>query len=80
MEGENIDVKNIKKHKNDVLRLYQLLTPETVVVLPEAIQTDVREFLAAIAPEVDAQQLKSVGVKGVAPEDVLAAIAAAYGI
>ncbi|MBV1834125.1 hypothetical protein [Novacetimonas pomaceti] len=43
--GEKIDSKNIKKHRNDVLRLTQLLPGDASIALPGQIQEDMRRFL-----------------------------------
>lgn len=37
-EGEMVDDKDVKKHRNDVARLLQLLSPEANFDLPEAIK------------------------------------------
>jgi len=56
-QGASIDSKDIRKHLNDVLRLSQLLSPETKVPLPFKIGSDLRRFLdhvrrdAAISPK-----------------------------
>ncbi len=43
--GEKIDGKNIKKHRNDVFRLVQLIPRDASVNLTEPIQEDLRKFL-----------------------------------
>lgn len=48
-KGERVDSKDITKHRNDILRLYQLLTPETKIVLPESIKADMKQFLDDLA-------------------------------
>lgn len=61
-EGEQIDSKNIKKHKNDVFRLAQLLTADTRQALGAEIAEDMKRFLSEIKNEdVD---LKAIGVRG----------------
>jgi hypothetical protein len=47
-EGERMDADDIKKHKNDVYRLVQLLTAETSVALPDAIRDDLTAYLDAV--------------------------------
>ena len=47
-KGEAIDTKNIRKHANDVLRLSQLLAPDTRIPLDERIAQDLNRFLDAI--------------------------------
>jgi hypothetical protein len=44
-KGEQIDSKNIRKHKNDVLLLYDLLPSDLRIVLPETIEKDMKEFI-----------------------------------
>ena len=41
----HVDSKDIKKHKNDILRLSALLSPDAVYTLPAAIMEDMRRFL-----------------------------------
>lgn len=43
--GEKIDSKNIKKHRNDVLRLAQLLPADASIKLADPIREDLRKFL-----------------------------------
>jgi hypothetical protein len=43
--GEKIDSKNIKKHRNDVPRLTQLLPGDALITLPDQIRDDTRRFL-----------------------------------
>ena len=46
--GEIVDAKNIRKHANDVMRLSQLLAPETRIVLTSSIAADLRRFLDGV--------------------------------
>ena len=60
--GELVDSKNIKKHKNDVFRLAQLLAPDTRQQISAAIREDMRMFLTEMEHEnVD---MKSLGIRG----------------
>ena len=49
--GETVDSKNIRKHKNDVCRLFATLTPQIRVELPPGIQAEVSEFIDQLANE-----------------------------
>ena len=49
--GEPIDSKKIKKHRNDVFRLFPVLTPEPITDVPESIKEDMRIFLLAMGEE-----------------------------
>ncbi len=77
-KGETVDGKSIRKHRNDVLRLYLLLEPARRVEVPPLIAADVRAFLEHIASEVDAQLLNNLGIKGVKPQELLQAIGSAF--
>ena len=57
-----VDSKNIKKHKNDVFRLAQLITANTRQVLSPEIAEDMKKFLSEIADET--VDLKSLGIRG----------------
>lgn len=74
--GENIDSKAIKKHKNDVFRLYQILDPTIDPVAPEAVKRDMREFLTRMRDEdID---LKALGIRSRTRDGVLAELASVY--
>lgn len=78
LNGEVIDSKNIRKHKNDVFRLAQLVTPQTRQFLTPEIAKDMREFLSSIADEnVD---LKSLGIRGTTKEKLTATLSQCYGL
>lgn len=58
VKGENIDSKNIRKHKNDVFRMSALLGGETVLPAEGAIKKDIEEFLLKMGDEgLDVKQL-----------------------
>ena len=40
--GEHVDSKNIKKHKNDVFRLTELIDPTAKIAVPQGVYTDVQ--------------------------------------
>ncbi len=49
--GERIDSKDIRKHKNDIFRLTQVLTPNSLVNIPKSIAEDQRQFLDRMRKE-----------------------------
>ena len=60
--GEHVDSKNIKKHKNDVFRLTELIDPTVKITAPQGVYTDVQEFVQRMQNEsVDIKQLGLVG-------------------
>ena len=44
-EGANVDRRDIRKHRNDVFRLVQLLPQDARVTLPEPVRRDLRAFV-----------------------------------
>jgi len=50
--GEQVDSKNIRKHKNDVFRLATLLTAESRISLSASIMVDMTDFLEAMKNEI----------------------------
>ncbi len=74
--GEQIDSKTIKKHKNDVFRLYQILDPAIDPAAPDGVKNDIREFISRMRTEdVD---LKSLGLRTGTRDGILAEIANVY--
>lgn len=56
--GEQVDSKNITKHKNDVFRLAQLLTSLDSIILTDEIRFDMENFLFSMINEnVDLKNL-----------------------
>ena len=59
--GEQIDSKNVRKHRNDILVLSGQLTDDPIK-LPESIQNDMRTFVERLAKEeIDLNALKLKG-------------------
>ena len=76
--GEKIDSKNIKEHKNDVFRLAQLITADTRKLLGSEVAEDMTKFLSEITDEqVD---LKSVGIRGTEKQKMLDMLYQCYGL
>jgi hypothetical protein len=74
--GEQIHSKTIRKHKNDVFRLYQILDPASDPNAPEAVKKDITEFISRMRGEdVD---LKALGIRTGTRDDILAEIARVY--
>jgi hypothetical protein len=77
--GEHIDSRDIKKHRNDIFRLYQLLRPDLHIEIPESIKADIGQFFTELKqqPEPD---LKSIGIRGVQFSEIVQTICNIYGI
>lgn len=76
--GEDVDSKNIKKHKNDIFRLAQLLTTNSKQQLGDEILSDMQRFLIEIADEP--LDLKSLGIRGLNKEEIIGVLYQCYGI
>jgi hypothetical protein len=76
--GEKIDSKNIKKHRNDVYRLVQLLPKDASVQITDAIRADLQRFLEADAADA-AVDLKALKV-ALTRDEALALVRSAYGL
>ena len=73
--GEAVDSKDIRKHKNDVFRLSALLTPGTKVSVNQTVWNELQAFFQAMQTEpVDTKQLGISRHK----EDVLNALKDSY--
>lgn len=77
--GGDVDSKDIKKHKNDVFRLYRLLTSETEIELPLSIRVDLRHFIESVEnePPVD---LSNFGLKHKSLVEVLTDLGQIYNL
>lgn len=57
--GEQVDSKNIRKHKNDVFRLSMLLTPSMRTDISNGVYADLHKFLHEMETEtIDLKQLE----------------------
>lgn len=62
--GEDVDSKHLRKHKNDVFRLSALLGPGTQIRVSPQIFSDIQSFITAMGNEsVDEKQLGLLGTK-----------------
>ena len=74
--GEHVDSKSIKKHKNDVFRLTELIDPTVKIVAPSGVYEDIQKFVGRMRDEsVDVKQL---GLVGRTKEQILHEIAELY--
>jgi hypothetical protein len=58
--GESVDSRHIRKHKNDVFRLSEILSAAIMVDAPAAIKADLTDFCAAM--ENEAVDVSSLGL------------------
>lgn len=76
--GEQIDSKNIRKHKNDVYRLTELLnlSAEPLLNIPDSVKNDMKDFIdCMMAEDVDLNQL---GIPNTSKEYLLESLRTLY--
>lgn len=69
-KGIHTDTYDIRKHKNDVIRLYQLLSVNERFTLPNAIKMDMQHFLILFKSDT-LIDLKRMGLKNTNLKEVL---------
>lgn len=78
--GEGVDSRDVKKHRNDIFRLYSLLLPGEGTVLPEAVQQDMRAFVEAHRGQLEPGYLKDMGITDESGDEVLDQLAEVFGV
>ena len=71
--------KEIKKHRNDIFRLFQILSPELRIKLPSTIAQDMEQYFGAVAAE-PGLSLKPFGLAGLGVPDVVNTLRQIYGL
>jgi hypothetical protein len=74
-----VDSKHLAKHRNDVLRLSQLLSPDDRIDAEEAIREDLERFFRDVLPEVTALLLRDLGIDE-EPEALIARLRRNFGV
>jgi len=74
--GETIDSRDIRKHKNDIFRLFNLLSPQPLPSVPDVVTADLTRFVDAVATE--SVDLKSLGIASRSLPAVLADLRVIY--
>ncbi len=74
--GAPVDSGDVKKHRNDVFRLLQLLAADAAIDMPETIADDLRAVLAAMTAD---DTFKPADIKlRISREEALARLSSAY--
>jgi hypothetical protein len=76
--GENVDSRDIKKHKNDIFRLYTILDPTDKPLVQSNIKSDLSKAFGQLTKE--SINLKSLGVTDKTVSDVLNELKAFYEV
>ena len=59
-QGEEIDLKKINKHLNDIVLLSALLQPGQVIDLPEKIKSDLQAFAKIVVAMNQSEQVQAM--------------------
>jgi hypothetical protein len=69
--GEQVDKKDISKHRNDILLLITLLSADSKMAIPDNIKADLREFFVALRGSDDFMKLTgNIGLKRLTTEEL----------
>lgn len=74
--GQHVDEKDIRKHKNDVVRLTTLLTVTEQCDLPDPVRHDMALFVEGLHNE--SVDLKTLKISGIKFEDILEVLSQVY--
>ena len=77
-DGDHVDSKDIKKHKNDVFRLFAIIDPEFSAEIPPSIMGDLAAFFDRI--ETEDVSLENLGLHGETRNSVLTELRRIYRI
>jgi hypothetical protein len=78
-QGETVDERDIRKHRNDVFRLFQILSPDLATDIPDVVRMDLRRFVDAMAVE-SSINLKALGLRNTTLNEVLVQLRTIYGL
>lgn len=76
--GESVDMTNIKKHKNDVIRLALNIEPDSHIIIKGSVKEDAQKFIELISD--DKPNMKNLGFPRVSFKDVLSRLKECYGL
>ena len=56
--GQHVNERDLKKHKNDVFRLFAIVDPTVRIHLPESVANEVRQFISLISRDTNLHDMK----------------------
>ncbi len=79
--GEQIDEKQLRKHKMDIFRLLLLLTPEDNFTIAESIKSDIANFVEVVKDDLpDKQIFKEMGAGNVDVKELFGLLIMAFNL
>ncbi len=76
--GEQVDAKDIAKHRNDIFRLYNALVPDETLILPLSLHDTMRKFLSSVRRQP--LRMKDYGIARRTQQEVIEQLEQAYQI
>lgn len=76
-EGGHVNSSDIKKHKNDVFRLMNIINPDETIPAPETVKEDLRQFIERMPEE--RINLKNIGLD-MELDEALQVLKLVYGV
>ena len=70
-EGEQVDSRDIEKHKKDVFRLIAMLPQDSRFSLPEKLRNDMSDFYQRIGELPNSDFFKNAGLRGLDAQRLL---------
>lgn len=77
--GNKIDEKDIQKHKNDIFRLFQIISPDIRVATPYSIGNDLLRFFEAVKADPP-PSLKPFGLGSTKLDEVINSLRLIFGL
>ena len=77
--GEKVDWNDIKKHKNDIFRLIQVIDPGKLIPLPELIKGDMERFMDTVSADPP-PNLKQLGLGSTKFDEIAELLRTIYGL
>ncbi|MBR4900487.1 MAG: hypothetical protein IKZ46_06060 [Victivallales bacterium] len=74
--GEHVDSKDVKKHRNDVLRLSAMISPDMQMKLPEVVMNEMAVFLHRLT--VTRNDLDQLGIRR-KPDEIIQLLSGLFG-
>lgn len=75
--GAHVNERDLKKHKNDVFRLFTLVAPTVRIALPEKVRGELEQFFARM--EAEGVKLTDLGIYDYTADEVLEGLRNIYG-
>lgn len=69
LSGYHVDEKQIRKHKNDIIRMLTILDNKNRLSLPDEVARDMREFI--LQYEKNPVDLKTLKIKGITNQQII---------